>query len=194
MNIEKTWPRCTLVLQPWVSMPCPVSFVSVSVEGFDMWAQIGSFWQWIVDPNIANIEARGGLYLYCIQMESPQGNGFILDPTQLLRLNMVEHFTRRAVDLFQWRSPAVDWHSASHANLRLFKHYRLESGKESKRLSLEKFISRLCNKMSKACPGKIHGGRWRDVTWVAPLHQEGYVVIILLISFMAGQPTPPDQK
>eukprot|EP00434_Breviolum_minutum_P023946 symbB.v1.2.021132.t1/scaffold1809.1/size100517/7 len=57
----------------------------------------------------------------------------------------------------------------------LFKHYRLE-GKESKRLSLEKFVSRLCNKMSKACPGKRvpAGFEHRDEPWMPILDPEGY--------------------
>eukprot|EP00438_Fugacium_kawagutii_P004010 Skav222470 [mRNA] locus=scaffold242:4129:6421:+ [translate_table: standard] len=42
---------------------------------------------------------------------------------------------------------------------RLFKHYRI-GAKESK-LSIEKFVSRLCNKMSKACPAKcLACSRW----------------------------------
>lgn len=139
---------------PWYFQPClyavsPVTFVRFClVLGWHVSSNRGSCWQYHGGP-------------YCIQMERREGNGFILncqDPTQLVRLNIVEHFTRRGVDLFPWRSAAVDWRDASHENSRLFKHYRLE-GKESKRLSLEKFVSRLCNKMSKACPGKIHGGR-----------------------------------
>ena len=31
---------------------------------------------------------------------------------------------------------------------------------------------------------------WHCDTWVAPWHQEGYVVILFLLSFMAGQPGP----
>ncbi|CAL1127586.1 unnamed protein product [Cladocopium goreaui] len=43
----------------------------------------------------------------------------------------------------------------------LFKHYRLQGDGDGtkNRLSPEKFTSRLCNKMSKVCPGKWPGGQ-----------------------------------
>lgn len=53
----------------------------------------------------------------------------------------------------------------------LFKHYR-----RGHRLSPEKFTSRLCNKMSKVCPGKKapQGFKHRDEVWMPIIDPESY--------------------
>lgn len=60
----------------------------------------------------------------------------------------------------------------------LFKHYRLQGDGDGtkNRLSPEKFTSRLCNKMSKVCPGKKapKGFQHRDEVWMPIIDPESY--------------------
>eukprot|EP00930_Biecheleria_cincta_P052791 TRINITY_DN38076_c0_g1_i1.p1 TRINITY_DN38076_c0_g1~~TRINITY_DN38076_c0_g1_i1.p1 ORF type:complete len:262 (+),score=44.77 TRINITY_DN38076_c0_g1_i1:60-788(+) len=61
----------------------------------------------------------------------------------------------------------------------LYKHYRpLDSSEKAEKstLTADKFISRICTKLSKACPGKgpPQGFKHRDERWMPIIDEDGY--------------------
>mmetsp|Transcript_58753 Transcript_58753/g.137564 ORF Transcript_58753/g.137564 Transcript_58753/m.137564 type:complete len:241 (+) Transcript_58753:29-751(+) len=58
----------------------------------------------------------------------------------------------------------------------LYKHYKQDDKTGQRKLSQEKFVSRVCTKLSKSCPGKTppEGFRHRDEHWMPVVDPDGY--------------------